>query len=165
MDLRGAAEELIELVREHDRRWNEIDLVGVAALWDTTHRAPLYLGDEYLLPIVGWTDLNKHWGRIDARIEHASLATHIVLVSVHDAAFGSVTALVDWALRTVESAETRSGRSWVNVLARRRPAGCRIVHYSETPIYAGHDFVPPAPRVSLLGGEPEDLAVEPESRS
>jgi hypothetical protein len=162
MDLRGAADQLVELVREHDRRWNDVDFRGVAALWDTDHGAPLYLGDEYLLPVVGWTDLTMHWGRLGARIEQARLTTHIVLVSVHDVAFASVTALADWSLRTVESPETRSGRSWVTVLARRRPQGWRIVHFSETPTYAG-PFVPPSPRVSLLGGEAEELVAEPDS--
>jgi hypothetical protein len=160
MDLQVSAEELVELVREHDRCWNATDLRGVAALWDAKHGAPLYLGDEYLLPVVGWTELTMHWGRLGSRIDQASLTTHVVLVSLHDVAFASITALADWSLRTVESTETRSGRSWVTVLARRRPEGWRIVHSSETPIYAT-PFTPPSPRVSFLGGEAEELVVKP----
>jgi hypothetical protein len=125
-------------------------------LWDESDEAPVYLGDEYLLPLVGRSELARHWQRVGARLESLSFDSHVAVVRFHEAHFASLTCLTDWSVRTFESPDVRTGRSWMTMLARLTAAGWRIVHSSETPVYAGSAFEPPPTVVSYL----RDAAVE-----
>jgi uncharacterized protein (TIGR02246 family) len=125
-----------ELFRRHDERWEALDFVGVAALWDTDDAAASYIGEEYQKPVTGWVELHRHWARLGARLSEARMESTVVHVNVlaPDLALGILRCR--WQLVGVESPTRHEGNSWVTAVLRRRADGWRLVHYAEAPMHA-----------------------------
>jgi len=128
--------ELAALLAEHDRLWHELDFVGLASLWDADEGRPVYIGDEYPAPVVGWQDLARHFGKVGGRMHEATVRS--ILLDAHrvaaDLAVGVF--LMNWEFVAVESPERYKGQRWVTVLLRNRAGGgWRFLHHAESPAY------------------------------
>jgi hypothetical protein len=127
--------ELTAWFAEHDRRWGATDFRELADLWDADEPLPVYMGEEYAGPVVGWPDLNRHFSRLAARLQAASVRSIPVRLDEPAPDLARVVLLSEWALTGVENPEPRRGRSWVTALLRRRANQWRLVHYMEAPVY------------------------------
>ena len=47
------------LVSEYDEKWSALDVAGVAALWERDAPQPIYIGDEYAMPLIGANQLDR----------------------------------------------------------------------------------------------------------
>ncbi len=112
-----------------------MDVRGLAELWDAEEPMPIYMGEEYAGPVVGWPDLNRHFSRVAARLQAAAVQSTPVRVDEPAAGVTRVVLLSEWALTGIESTVPRRGRSWVSVILRRRDEVWRLVHYMEAPVY------------------------------
>jgi len=65
------------LVDEYDAKWSALDLVGVAALWEDDTPQPVYIGDEYAMPLIGADELDRHWARVAGRLKRASVSSQL----------------------------------------------------------------------------------------
>jgi hypothetical protein len=124
-------DEIRAVLAEHDRCWTELDLEGLAALWDTDDPHALYLGDEYRDPVVGDGPLRRHWGRLGTRLRAATLRTEPAVLNVLSDRLVLVMMDVSWGFAGVEGGEMRHGCSWVSAVLRRTEDGWRIVSYME----------------------------------
>jgi hypothetical protein len=125
--------EVADLLAALDRAWAGLDLDGLSALWDRDEPAPSYIGDEWRVPVVGWPDLTRHWGRVGGRLREAR--TRSTLVEARSLAPDLALAifLSEWELTAVEAPDRHRGQCWVTAVLRRRPAGWRFVHHAESP--------------------------------
>jgi hypothetical protein len=131
----AAKSEILAVLDAYAATWSDADFGQAATLWDSDDDAPVYLGIEYSGPLIGWSELNRHWGRLGARVRAATLSwadVHINLLS-HDLA--TVVMLSAWEIEGVEEFTPRSGHTWVTALLRRRAHGWRLAQYVETPAY------------------------------
>ena len=128
-------EEIRAVLAEHDRLWQALDFAGVASLWDLEEGVPIYVGDEYAAPVVGWQDLNRNFGRLGGRLREAAMRS--TLLEAHRAGSDLAIAvyLLEWSLATVESPERRSGQRWVSAVLRRVGDEWRFIHNAESPAY------------------------------
>jgi ketosteroid isomerase-like protein len=122
-------------LRAHDRAFSALDFDAVAAMWDDADDRAAYVAEEYATPQVGWTELNKHWARLGARLQRAELATDPASVRLIADDLALVIALQGWRYVTVDSEAERTGRSWCTILLRRRADGWRLFHSMEAPIF------------------------------
>jgi SnoaL-like domain len=129
---------VINFLEVYDQHWQALDLEAIAALWDLANPTPIYIGDEYAEPIIGWNELDLHWARHAARLREAHVRSTVV--NVNQLAPDLVMALVctDWVLTATESPTNHHGSSWITMVLRLRPEGWRITHQSETPRYLPH---------------------------
>jgi hypothetical protein len=146
-ELETLSREIGDLVELHDRRWCELDMWGVAALWDTSG-VPVYVGDEYPQPLVGWSDLNRHWGRLGSRLQAAAVASTPIVIRLLSPTVVTMVMLCEWELVTVESDQARSGRSWIAWVVTRADAGWRIVQSVESAVFIDGEYEPPQLAVS-----------------
>jgi len=140
MDATAAVrEEIDELLAAYDACWNRLELGTVADFWDRRYPNPVYIGEEYAAPIVGWAELNKHWARVTARLQSAQVRSSVVVVDLPSPELASVVLLSQWRFCSVESTTEHRGESWVSALLRCTPDGWRFFHYAEAPIFRGGD--------------------------
>lgn len=130
----GADEDAIaRLLGRHDECWARLDFEGLGALWDADEEAPVYVGEEYAAPVVGWGDLHRHWARLAGRLRRARVFSTLRLVK----RIGPETALavveVDWEFLGRGSEVTHAGRNWVTAVLRDGATGWRFVHWAESP--------------------------------
>jgi hypothetical protein len=52
----GPAAELSALIGEYDAKWSALDIAGVADLWERNSPQPVYIGDEYAIPLIAPTN-------------------------------------------------------------------------------------------------------------
>src|ERR1051325_10182305 len=105
IDATAAIREEIEEVRAaYDACWSRLALDGVADLWDRRHPNPVYIGEEYAAPIVGWAELNKHWARLAARLRSAEMRSSVIALDVPGPEVASAVLLSQWRFCGVESA-------------------------------------------------------------
>jgi hypothetical protein len=136
-----------ELVREYDKLWSSLDFAGLADLWERGGPQPIYVGDEYAVPVVGNDDLDRHWARVASRVKAASVSSALHTVDVVDEA-GEETVvravlLSRWRLTGRESDVQHSGEpsgehtgaSWITWLLIRRGGRYRIFHHMEYQVY------------------------------
>ena len=71
------AARLISLISEYDAKWSALDFAGVADLWERETPRPMYLGDEYAMPLLGADELDRHWARIGSRLKRASVSSRL----------------------------------------------------------------------------------------
>ena len=128
-------EEIGSLLGQHDSLWRSLDFAGLAGLWDREEGMPIYVGDEYPAPVIGWQDLGRHFGRLGGRLREAEVASTLVAAHSVDADLAIAVLLLEWSLASVESAARLSGQRWVSSVLRRTAAGWRFVHYAESPAY------------------------------
>jgi hypothetical protein len=144
-----------DLIREYDKLWSSLDFVGLADLWERGGPQPIYVGDEYALPLIGNDDLDRHWARVASRVKAASVSSALHAFDVVDEAGEEAVdeavvravLLSRWRLTGRESdventgersgAHTgeRSGASWITWLLIRRGGRYRIFHHMESQVY------------------------------
>ena len=127
--------ELTELVRDYDTNWSSLDFVGLADLWVRENPKPIYVGDEYAAPLIGDDELDRHWARVAGRLKSASVSSTLHEFDVVDDTVVRALLLSRWRLTTRESADERSGASWVTWLLVRRNERFRIFHQMESQVY------------------------------
>jgi hypothetical protein len=84
---------------------------------------------------VGWTELNRHWSRLAARLAAANVRSTPLRIDELAPGLARAVLLSEWALTGVEVPEPRRGRCWVTSILRLRDEAWRIVHYMEAPVY------------------------------
>ena len=154
---------LTELIREYDKRWSNLDFVGLSELWVRDNPRPIYVGDEYPAPLIGVDELDRHWARVASRLKAASVSSrlhafdtvsgdHALDTVSGDHAFDTVSGdhaldavndvaravlLSRWRLTGRESDVERRGASWITWLLVRRGEDYRIFHHMESQVHLG----------------------------
>ncbi|MDT7766734.1 MAG: hypothetical protein QOC63_6154 [Mycobacterium sp.] len=136
-----------DLIREYDELWSSLDFVGLADLWERGGPQPIYVGDEYAVPLVGNDDLDRHWARVASRVKAASVSSELHAFDVLDEAVVRVVLLSRWRLtgresdigHTGEQTGEHTGASWVTWLLIRRGERYRIFHHMESQVYLPED--------------------------
>jgi hypothetical protein len=128
---------LTELVREYDKRWSNLDFVGLSELWVRDNPQPIYMGDEYPAPLIGVDELDRHWARVASRLKSASMASRLHAFDVVNDDIVRSVLLSRWRLTGRESDLERSGASWITWQLVRRNGQCRIFHHMESQVYLG----------------------------
>ncbi len=124
-----------DLIREYDKLWSSLDFVGLADLWERGGPQPIYVGDEYAVPLVGNDDLDRHWARVASRVKAASVSSALHAFDVLDEAVGRVVLLSRWRLTGRGSDIQHTGASWITWLLIRRGQRYRIFHHMESQVY------------------------------
>ena len=127
-------EEIEDVLRRHDEAWSRLDVDAISELWDPSS-SPVYIGDEYREPVLGWNELSRHFGRVGARLSSARWRSRLVAVRQPAPDLALATLLVSWTLVGVESGMERRGDSWWTIVMRRTDDGWRFLHQAETPTY------------------------------
>jgi hypothetical protein len=127
--------DVADFVREHDKRWSSLDFGGVADLWVRRDPQPIYVGDEYAVPLIGADELDRHWGRVASRLKAASVSSALHECDVVDDTVVRALLLSRWTLTGRESDVERSGASWITWLLVRRGDRFRIFHQMESQVY------------------------------
>jgi hypothetical protein len=139
--------EVPDLVREYDKLWSSLDFGGLADLWERGGPQPIYVGDEYAVPLVGNDDLDRHWARVASRVKAASVSSALHAFDAIDEAGEEAVVravlLSRWRLTGRESdientgAHTgaHTGASWITWLLIRRGGRYRIFHHMESQVY------------------------------
>jgi hypothetical protein len=130
---------LTDLVREYDKRWSNLDFVGVSDLWEHTSPQPIYLGDEYPAPLIGADELDRHWARVSSRLKGAQVSSRLHSFDVVNDTIVRAVLFSRWRLTGRESDLERSGESWVTWLLARRDGQYRIFHHMEAQVYLTED--------------------------
>jgi hypothetical protein len=131
--------EIDELLAAHDSCWSRLELRDVGGFWDATHPAPVYIGEEYAAPVIGWPELNKHWARLAARLRSAWMRSSIVALELPIPEIAVAVLLSEWRFAGIESEVEHDGECWVTALLRLTANGWRFFHYMEAPIFRGAD--------------------------
>jgi hypothetical protein len=136
-----------DLIREYDKLWSSLDFVGLADLWERGGPQPIYVGDEYAVPLVGNDDLDRHWARVASRVKAASVSSALHAFDAIDEAGEEAVVravlLSRWRLTSRESdiehsgehSGERSGASWITWLLIRRGGRYRIFHHMESQVH------------------------------
>lgn len=130
----GDDDGIADVLRRHDEAWCRLDLEAVADLWDRSS-SPVYIGDEYREPVIGWNELSRHFGRVGARLRSARQSSRLVALRRPAPDIALAVLLVSWTLVGIESAVEHRGESWWTVLLRRTESGWRFLHQAESPVY------------------------------
>jgi hypothetical protein len=145
---------LTELIREYDKRWSNLDFVGLSELWVRDNPLPIYVGDEYPAPLIGVDELDRHWARVASRLKAASVSSRLHALDTVSGDHALDTVSGDHALETVndvvravllsrwrltgrESDVERRGASWITWLLVRRGDEYRIFHHMESQVHLG----------------------------
>jgi hypothetical protein len=126
-------------IAAYDLCWSTLDFTGVTDLWDADDERPVYIGEEYHDPVIGWPDLRRHFGRFETRLRSARVASTVIGVKPLAEDLSMALLLVAWEFLTVETDDLHAGHSWVTALLRRRPEGWRFIHYAEAPVFISGD--------------------------
>src|SRR5262249_35854370 len=132
-------------IREYDKRWSNLDFVGLSELWVRDNPRPIYVGDEYPAPLIGVDELDRHWARVASRLKAASVSSrlHAFDTVSGDHALDAVNDVVRavllsrWRLTGRESDVERRGASWITWLLVRRGEDYRIFHHMESQVHLG----------------------------
>jgi hypothetical protein len=127
-------DEIEDVLRRHDEAWSRLDVDAISELWDPSF-SPVYIGDEYREPVLGWNELSRHLGRVGARLSSARWRSRLIALRRPAPNLALATLLVSWTLVGVESDLERRGNSWWTMLIRRTDDGWRFLHQAETPTY------------------------------
>jgi hypothetical protein len=142
------------LVREYDEKWSAVDIAGVAGLWERDNPQPVYIGDEYPMPLIGVEDLDRHWARIGSRLKRASVSSQLWSADALAGGLARCLLLSRWSFTGIESDITRTGASWITWLLIARGDKYRIFHHMESQVYLEEGFQTQAATTS-----PEDERV------
>jgi len=136
----GLAARLTPLISEYDKRWSTLDVVGVAELWERHTPQPVYLGDEYALPLIGADQLDRHWARMGSRLKRASVASQLWSAGPLAGGIARCLLLSRWSLTGRESDVAHTGASWITWLLTLRGEKYRIFHHMESQVYLEEGF-------------------------
>ena len=136
----GLAAKLSALIGEYDAKWSALDVAGVADLWERENPQPMYLGDEYAMPLIGADAVDRHWARLAGRLKRAAMSSQ--LWSAEELAGGIVRCVVlsRWNFTGEESDTAHTGASWITWLLTPRGEGYRIFHHMESQVYLEEGF-------------------------
>jgi hypothetical protein len=126
---------LTDLVRDYDKRWSSLDLLGLAELWERDDPQPIYVGDEYAAPLIGNDQLDRHWARVAGRLKSASVSSTLHEYDVVDDTVVRALLLSRWSLTGRDADVQRTGASWITWLLVRRGGRYRIFHQMESQVY------------------------------
>lgn len=134
------AARLNALVAAYDAKWSALDFAGVADLWEDDTPQPVYIGDEYAMPLIGADELDRHWARLAGRLKRVSVSSQ--LWSADELAGGLVRCalLSRWSFTAEESDIAHTGASWITWLLTPRGGGYRIFHHMESQVYLEGGF-------------------------
>jgi hypothetical protein len=134
------SEALAPLVAEYDAKWSALDIAGVAGLWEDETPQPVYIGDEYAMPLIGTDELERHWSRIASRIKRASVSSQLRSADVFADGFARCVVLSRWSFTGRESDVAHRGTSWITWLLVARGDKYRIFHHMESQVYLDEGF-------------------------
>jgi hypothetical protein len=126
---------LTDLVRDYDKRWSSLDLLGLAELWERDDPQPIYVGDEYAAPLIGNDQLDRHWARVAGRLKSASVSSTLHEYDDVDDTVVRALLLSRWSLTGRDADVQRTGASWITWLLVRRGGRYRIFHQMESQVY------------------------------
>jgi hypothetical protein len=100
---------------------------------------PVYIGDEYAEPQVGADALDRHWGRLSARVRSASMRSEMRRADELDGGVVRCVLLCRWRLATRGPGGAGAGASWVGWLLVPRTEGLRIAMHTESETHLAAD--------------------------
>jgi hypothetical protein len=130
-----ATARLAALVREYDAKWSALDFAGIADLWEDGTPQPVYIGDEYAMPLIGADELDRHWARVAGRLKRASVSSQLRSADLFADGFARCVVLSRWSFTARESDVEHSGSSWITLLLVARGEKYRIFHHMESQVY------------------------------
>lgn len=95
----------------------------------------MYIGDEYAEPQAGADALDRHWGRLSARVRSASMRSEVHGAEVLDGGVVRCVLLSRWTLATRGPGGEADGASWVSWLLVPRTDGYRIALHMEAQVH------------------------------
>jgi hypothetical protein len=128
------------LARDYDKHWATVDFAAISGLWERSEPVPIYVGDEYAAPLIGTREIDRHWGRLGARVRAASMFSEVHSCDVLAEGVVRCVLLCRWRLAARETEFERVGASWVTWLLVRRDDEYRVCHHMETQVYLGDDI-------------------------
>jgi ketosteroid isomerase-like protein len=131
---------LARLVSEYDEKWSALDVAGVADLWELDTPQPMYIGDEYAMPLRGADELDRHWARIASRLKRASVSSQLWSADALAGGLARCTLLSRWSFTGRESDTAHTGASWITWLLTPRGDEYRIFHHMESQVYLEEGF-------------------------
>lgn len=126
---------LSELVADYDAKWAALDFAGVADLWENDTPQPVYIGDEYAMPLIGADELDRHWARVAGRLKRASMSSKLRSADLLADGFARCVVFSRWSVTARESEVEHIGSSWITWLVVARRGKYRIFHHMESPVY------------------------------
>ena len=131
----GWAARLSALVDEYDAKWSALDFAGLADLWEDDTPRPVYIGDEYAMPLIGADELDRHWARVAGRLRRASVSSELRSADLLADGFARCVVLSRWRFTGRESDVEHSGSSWITWLVVARGETYRIFHHMESQVF------------------------------
>ena len=129
------AARLSALVDEYDAKWSALDFAGVADLWEDDTPQPVYIGDEYPMPLIGADELDRHWARVAGRLKRASVSSELRSADQLADGFARCVVFSRWRFTGRESDVEHRGSSWITWLVVARGEKYRIFHHMESQVY------------------------------
>jgi len=129
------AARLVPLVSEYDEKWSALDVAGIADLWERDTFQPVYIGDEYAMPLIGADELDRHWARLGSRLKRASVSSQLWSADVLAAGLVRCVLLSRWSFTSRESDLAHTGVSWITWLLTAHGEKYRIFHQMESQVY------------------------------
>jgi hypothetical protein len=128
------------MVSEYDEKWSALDVAGVADLWERDTPQPMYIGDEYAMPLIGTDELDRHWARVGSRLKRASVSSQLWSADVLAGGLARCVLLSRWSFTGRESDTAHTGVSWITWLLTARGEKYRIFHHMESQVYLEEDL-------------------------
>jgi len=131
----GLAAKLSSLISEYDAKWSALNVAGVADLWERDNPQPMYIGDEYAMPLIGADELDRHWARIAGRLKRASVSSQLWSADALAGGLARCVLLSRWSFTGEESDIAHTGASWITWLLTPRGDKYLIFHHMESQVY------------------------------
>lgn len=116
----------------------------MANLWERDAPPPIYLGEEYALPLLGAGELDRHWARVASRLKRASVSSQVWSADALGGGLARCILFSRWSLTGRESDIPHTGASWITWLLspHRVEEGeeYRIFHHMESQVYLEEGF-------------------------
>jgi hypothetical protein len=136
----GLAAKLRALISEYDAKWSALDVAGIADLWERDNPQPMYIGDEYAMPLIGADELDRHWARLAGRLKRASVSSQLWSANALAGGLARCVLLSRWSFTGEESDIAHTGASWITWLLTPRGDKYRIFHHMESQVYLEEGF-------------------------
>jgi hypothetical protein len=130
----------MSLVSQYDEKWSALDVAGVADLFERDTPQPMYIGDEYAMPLIGADELDRHWARLAGRLKRASVSSQLWSADALAGGLARCILLSRWSFTARESDIAHTGASWITWLLTPRGDKYRIFHHMESQVYLEEGF-------------------------
>jgi hypothetical protein len=138
------AASLVALVGEYDEKWSALDVAGLTDLWERGAPAssyePIYIGDEYAMPLIGADQVDRHWARLGSRLKRATVSSRLWSADALGGGVVRCVLLSRWSFTGRESDIPHAGASWITWLLAARGEKYRIFHHVESQVYLEDGF-------------------------